>query len=236
MDGILRPLLDLLVPSSCVGCRRPSPPPWCDRCGAEAAALALRGPRCGRCAGPDPCTACWWPEPPVRRTTAVYRYAGVVADAVVAGKVLGASAVWAPLGTLVGAVVAAGPPARLDAVTWVATDPRRRRRRGVDHAQALARAVAAAVSLPAVGCLAAAPGRADQGRLPPDRRTQAPREAFRAVRRLEGARLLLVDDVMTTGATASAAAGALRAAGAGVVDLAVLARAGARRLVGMSIG
>jgi ComF family protein len=43
-------------------------------------------------------------------------------------------------------------------------------------------------------------------------------------RRLEGARVLLVDDVLTTGATVEACAGALKAAGAARVDVAVIAR------------
>lgn len=50
-------------------------------------------------------------------------------------------------------------------------------------------------------------------------------EAFAADPRVEGARLLLVDDVMTTGATARAATKALRAAGAREVQVLALARA-----------
>jgi predicted amidophosphoribosyltransferase len=59
-------------------------------------------------------------------------------------------------------------------------------------------------------------------------RAQALREAFRARkgRVLEGRTILLVDDVLTTGATCGAAARALRKAGAGRVIVAVMARTG----------
>jgi predicted amidophosphoribosyltransferase len=61
---------------------------------------------------------------------------------------------------------------------------------------------------------------------PPERRKNV-RGAFRAARHrdLAGARVLLVDDIMTTGATAGEAAKMLVEAGAGFVAVAVLARA-----------
>ncbi len=59
------------------------------------------------------------------------------------------------------------------------------------------------------------------------RRLENVHEAFRALRHtdLPGARVLLIDDVLTTGATASEAAKTLRRAGATEVTVAVLARA-----------
>lgn len=163
-------------------------------------------------------------------TQAAFRYTGPVAAAVVAGKVRGAAAVWAPLGRLLGEVVAAAadPP---DAVTWVPTDPRRRRRRGLDHAELLARAVGARIGRPAVGMLRARPGRPDQASRPVARRAAVYPGAFVALGPCPG-RLLLVDDVLTSGGTARAAASALRCGGASGVHLAVLARAGDHRLAG----
>jgi predicted amidophosphoribosyltransferase len=64
-----------------------------------------------------------------------------------------------------------------------------------------------------------------QAALTPSRRWQNVRGAFRARRRnLEGLSILLVDDVLTTGATASEAARALKAAGTRSVRVAVIAR------------
>lgn len=74
-----------------------------------------------------------------------------------------------------------------------------------------------------------------QSALPPTRRRRNLRGAFRARadESLSGASVLLVDDVLTTGTTASEAAGALHRAGAGTVAVAVVARGlGAARSAG----
>jgi predicted amidophosphoribosyltransferase len=145
-------------------------------------------------------------------------YRGPVAAAVVTAKVAGARAAWPGLAAILAAAVAHEPPV-VDVVTWVATSPARVRRRGVDHARVLAAAVADVLERPAVPLLL-------------HRRGWGGGEQLLASRALPGTEVLLVDDVLTTGATASAAAQALRAAGAGAVHLAVLARAGDHPLVG----
>jgi predicted amidophosphoribosyltransferase len=70
--------------------------------------------------------------------------------------------------------------------------------------------------------------RASQGGLSASQRRRNVRDAFAVpVRRrpvLEGRRVVLVDDVMASGATVNAAARALKKAGAGAVDVLVLAR------------
>jgi ComF family protein len=68
---------------------------------------------------------------------------------------------------------------------------------------------------------------APQANLPPTRRLANVRGAFRATAHpdLAGARLLLVDDIMTTGATVNEAAKMLTRAGASFVGIAVVARA-----------
>jgi predicted amidophosphoribosyltransferase len=108
-------------------------------------------------------------------------------------------------------VMATGAAARAQAVTWAPTTPARRRQRGFDQAELLARAVAHRLDLPAVALLRRLPGPPQTGRTRAERRTLP---AFAPGPRASPGRVLLVDDVLTTGATLSAAGRALRRAGA----------------------
>jgi ComF family protein len=99
--------------------------------------------------------------------------------------------------------------------------------RGANAADTLAQAVGRVLSLPVLGdLLVCRRPLKHQSRLLPDERRRNVRGAFRARWRynIEGARILLVDDVMTTGATAQEAARTLRQAGASTVYVAALAR------------
>ena len=224
-----RACLELLVPARCLACARPAPPPWCPRCARHADLLRFVEV-CERCGGdPDPGHGCWYPGAPVASTVAAYRYTGPVAAAVVAAKVRGARAALPALGDLLADALRTDPSA-VDVVTFVPTDPGRRARRGVDHAQVLAGRVAAGLGRPRARLLAVARGTPDQGRQSVTGRRRLPEDVFTPVGRFAGARVLLVDDVLTTGATAHRAAAALRAGGARTVHLAVLARAGDHRL------
>lgn len=160
-------------------------------------------------------------------TRVAFDYRGVVATSVVTAKVRGATAAWPHLGR---EVARAAVDLHPDVVTWIPADPARMRERGLDHARALAEPVAAGLGRPLVGLLHARPGRPDQATRPVGERRSVPLDAFRPTTRLTGAVVVLVDDVVTTGATAWAAAAALRRAGADAVALAVLARAGEHHL------
>jgi len=109
----------------------------------------------------------------------------------------------------------------VDLVSWVPTTARRRRSRGFDQGRLLARAVAAALGRPCQATLHRLAGPAQTGRTLAERRA-GPR--FRAKGR-PGGRVLLVDDVCTSGATMTAAARALRAAGVARVEGLTTARA-----------
>ena len=109
----------------------------------------------------------------------------------------------------------------IDVVTWAPTTPARRRARGFDQARLLARAVARELGVPCRPLLRRQPGPAQTGR---DAAARHAGPAFSSLRPVPGRRVLLVDDVVTTGATVAAAAQALRAAGAGEVHVVAAAR------------
>ncbi len=97
----------------------------------------------------------------------------------------------------------------VDVVTWAPTTPTRLRSRGFDQARLLARAVARELGLPCRRLLRRRPGPAQTGRDAAARRVGP---AFAASAPHAGRRVLHVDDVVTPGATVTAAARALGAA------------------------
>jgi ComF family protein len=116
----------------------------------------------------------------------------------------------------------------LDGVVPVPMHWSRRLWRGANSPETIAERVARRLGLPLAPHLLARRRRtAPQASLPPSRRVTNVRGAFRAAKHsdLAGARLLLVDDIMTTGATVNEAAKMLRRSGAASVCIAVLARA-----------
>ena len=101
----------------------------------------------------------------------------------------------------------------------------RRVMRGTSAAEGLARSLAAGMRLPWSREIRRWRATPMQNELPPEERPGNVRDAFRVRRRLAGARVLLVDDVVTTGATVTACTRVLLDAGAASVDVAVVARA-----------
>ena len=121
-------------------------------------------------------------------------------------------------------VVDALPRPAVDALAFVPGDRDRGLARGHVPAAALASELSAAWSIPVAALLRRRPGVERQRGLPRAERRQNVARAFSA-RGASPARVCLVDDVYTTGSTATACATALRRAGARRVEVVCLARA-----------
>lgn len=194
-------VLDVFLGSRCAGC---------DRAGAWL---------CIDCR--DAC------EPVVRgHLHAASAYGGPLARAIRRFKYEGERGLASELGALVAARVAADlARARIiDVVVPTVLHEQRARERGYDQARLLAAVVAERCGLPLRAPLRRVRASRPQVELDRAARAENVRGAFVAeAGSLRGLRVALVDDVATTGATLSAAAGALRAAGAREVRMYVVA-------------
>jgi competence protein ComFC len=215
-------VLDLLLPRRCLvcgaegaqlcaACRAGLPrvePPLCARCGAPT---AWPVERCRECTG--------------RRLGFAQARAAVAYDASVQRLVAG----WKERGLRGLAEDAAElvaerlPGLAADVVTFVPADRGRLGERGHHPAARLAAALAARMRLPCEPLLVRPRGSQRQRGLSLAERRRNVAGAFAATRQVGGS-VLLVDDVYTSGATVSAAASALRAAGAARVDVVTFAR------------
>ena len=226
-----RPALALLpsVPSQCEVCRQWGLQSLCADCVARFARLVPRCARCGLRLGlaAPACGQCLRDPPPFERTHCVADYGFPWDRLIAAFKFEGRTELAGMLADRLHEVVAAAPRAQL--VLPVPLSTPRLAERGYNQAWELARRVARQAGLPARADLLLRPfDGAHQAELGRAERQQNLRTAFMVDPRrrpaLQGLRVALVDDVMTTGATAREAAATLLRAGAAAVDLWVLAR------------
>jgi predicted amidophosphoribosyltransferase len=212
---VLRDLLDLVLPAACAGCAAP---------GRDLCAVCDRLLRSERPARHAPSPA----PPGLPPLAAGGAYDGVRRAVLLAHKEHGRLALAAPLGVLLaGAVHALGPPGPAVLVP-VPSSPAAVRERGQDHARRLAAAGAralrrAGVPARAVPLLVQVRRTADQSGLSTADRAANLAGALAVRRGALPERVVLVDDVVTTGATLTEAARALRAAGVQVSGAAVVA-------------
>ncbi len=146
------------------------------------------------------CADC--PPAPISMARAPFLYAGPVARAIRGMKFSGWHAVAPHLAG--GMVEVAGELLPADVVTWVPLSRRRRARRGFDQAEVLARAVSERLEIPARRLLSRTRDTRAQARATGAERRRALRDAFGPRDEPGAGRVLLVDDVLTTGATAAA--------------------------------
>lgn len=160
--------------------------------------------------------------------TALWYYEGNVRGSILRYKFYGSRSYGASYGRLLGMKLLQQDIDRFDAVTWVPISRRRRFRRGYDQAYLLARALSRELGCPCLSTLAKLRHNPRQSGIPDQAQRRANvLGAYRAKdpAGLQGKRLLLVDDVLTTGATAGECARTLLTAGAKEVHCAVVAAA-----------
>lgn len=112
---------------------------------------------------------------------------------------------------------------KFDALVPVPLHPTRLVERGFNQAELLALAVGEQKSIPVLAALERLRETGQQAKLEKERRFKNMEDAFQTCKKVKGMRLLLVDDVCTTGATARACIRALSNAGAKSVSLLVAA-------------
>lgn len=222
----LRALLELVYPARCAACGEAvAAEPFCPTC---AEAVDPVPPGCARCGqpGPDsPCGGCRAAPPAFDEVRAGGLLGGPLADAIHAFKYRDRPALARPLGAW---LAGRAPLAEGALVVSVPLARRRRIERGYDQAALLADALARAAGAArrrARGALRRVRETPPQVGRSREERARNVAGAFEAGPAVSGRDVVLVDDVVTTGATADAAAAALRRAGARSVVVVALARA-----------
>lgn len=221
-------LFDLFFPPRCVGCGREGrflcsscvdrtpgiPTPWCPRCGQHL----MAGANCQSCAT--------YPLS-LEGIRSAYAYAPPLIEAITQFKYHGVRAMGVEMGELLGRFLTLHP-LPVDMIVPVPLHPSRRRERGYNQAELLCVALGRRLVLPvAPEALRRVRNTLPQARMDSteERRLNVAGAFAPGEEPVEGKRVLLVDDVCTTGATLGACGDALNAAGAAAVWGLTLARA-----------
>lgn len=227
----LAALVHGLFPPTCYLCLEPGQPPALDLCLACEQELPWLGCCCAACAMPtavavDRCERCRAAPHVFDAACVACRYEFPVVELIHRMKYRGELALARVLGTVLGhrLVTRAGP--RPDLVIPVPLHAARERERGFNQARELSRYAAREVGLPLGDRLVRRlRATAEQAALPAGQRRANLHGAFVAGPEVAGRNVAIVDDVLTTGATADALAQALFAAGAHRVEVWAVARA-----------
>lgn len=239
LPGLMRQAIRLFLPAACAACGSPlhsDPVPlFCENCWRTIAPLALS--RCSQCDRPLPspvalthspthrCHHCTVRPPAYARAWTLFPYLPPLQDAICLYKYRGKVSLAKPLARL---MIDALPPAlQADLIMPVPLHPSRLREREFNQSLLLADQIARHLRLPVsftnlVRTMPSDP----QSTLSRKERMKNLRRAFgvRQPDRIAQTRILLIDDVFTTGTTVNECAKVLRTAGAGDIFVLTLAR------------
>ena len=215
-------LLDLLFPPRCILCRtllQESETDLCGKCRAEAPYFPV-WPEKLHPSGKkklhflDSFNAVWYYEKDVRESILRYKFYNARYYASAYGKLLAMK-------------LQQAHPDGFDVITWVPISRKRKWKRGYDQSALLARAVAEQLSIPAQPLLRKIRNNPPQSHMDAEQRRANVLGMYAATQpeAIRGKRILLLDDVFTTGSTAEECARVLLTAGAKQVHGAAIAAA-----------
>jgi ComF family protein len=230
-------LFNLLLPPACPLCRteltQPTGTGLCRSCLEQLPALPW--PRCSRCAIPFAtesgsdhlCESCLRQPPFFSQVETVGSYEGLLREAVHRFKYHGSVQLDRPLGTLLAQrMEQSESPICPDLIIPVPLHLNRLRQRGYNQSLLLARQLGRRWQVPVAGrLLVRTRATPPQQGLTATIRRQNLSGAFSLQKPLQGESILLVDDVMTTGATARECARILQSGGAAEIAVAIIGRA-----------
>ncbi len=229
--GLSRSLLHRLFPATCLLCLDPGQPPYLDLC-VDCEGDLPRNPRaCRTCAAlvSDAglvCGPCGQRRPAFDAAYVPYRYEFPLVELIHRLKYGGQVAIARILGTLLARRLAERGRPQVDALVPVPLHAAREARRGYNQAREIASFAGELLSLPVeAGLVQRVRNTEEQAALPAIVRRVNVSGAFEVRARALPRAVAIVDDVMTTGATADAVAQALRRAGCRHIEVWAVARA-----------
>ncbi len=231
---MLRDFLNLIYPPRCYVCQKRSEKPLCGVC--LASIEFIKPPICQKCGKPvlrtvERCLDCRGRRISASEVRSVAVFDGALKEAVHALKYRHGRRL-AHFFAQFMAVSVDSYFSDIDLITFVPISRGKKRTRGFNQAELLARGLARQIEKPVKPLLVCTRFTMDQSRLSPAERRANVRGAFDLLRNTEasrrgiaGRKILLIDDVYTTGSTVNECAQVLRRAGAHEVRVLTLARA-----------
>lgn len=206
-------ILGILYPSKCVLCRALLKKEETDLCRSCRTTASRYRTNRQKLRGVDAYTAVWYYEDRVRESLLRYKFSGARSYA-------------GAYGRMVAMAADRELPEEIDLVTWVPIGPKRKRKRGYDQCELLALEVAKELELPVCRALHKAKDNKVQSSLSDAAQRRANVLGVYSIVNPDLIRkknILLLDDIITTGATVSEAARMLKSAGAGKIYCAAVA-------------
>jgi ComF family protein len=225
---LIKSLLGLLYPPHCYICERPTDLTFiCEGCFEEIETERISPPICKICGCPLPdpdidlCIECANHKQYFDWARSFGFYEGVLAELVKALKYRKEKALSKELAHLLHKAL---DDIEIEAITFVPLSPKRKRERGFNQGELLAWELGKLVGLDVLPTLAKTRETKPQTELSGKERVENVKDSFKVAQSPKCANILLVDDVLTTGATASECSRVLKEDGCGCVYVLTVAR------------